>query len=82
MDPDVKASRKKEPLEGKYANYFEVGHNAYEFVMDFGQNYSENEEAELCVRIITSPEYAKIFLNILAESIEQFKAKYEVIREK
>jgi len=24
-------------LEGRYANYFQVGHNAVEFVLDFGQ---------------------------------------------
>jgi hypothetical protein len=72
---------KSEKLEGKYANYFEVGHNAYEFVIDFGQYYSESEEAELSTRIITSPVYAKIFLKILAQSIEQYDAKYETIEE-
>jgi len=28
-------------IEGRYANYFKVGHNAFEFVLDFGQYYPE-----------------------------------------
>jgi hypothetical protein len=31
-------------LEGKYANYFKVGHNAFEFILDFGQLYLETQE--------------------------------------
>ena len=71
--------RKSEKVEGKYANYFEVGHNAFEFVIDFGQHYAENEEAELCIRIRTSPAYAIAFQKILNESIEQYEKKYEPI---
>ena len=67
-------------LEGKYANHLKVGHNAFEFVLDFGQSYSESEEAELCIRIVTSPFYAKIFKRILAESIEQYEARYQPIQ--
>lgn len=73
----MKPIRKSEKLEGKYANYFEVGYNAYEFVIDFGQYYSESDEAELCTRIITSPVYAMNFFSVLEESIENYKAKYE-----
>ena len=56
---ESKASRGGKKLEGRYANYFKVGHNAVEFVLDFGQHYSENDEAELYTRIITGPCYAK-----------------------
>ena len=38
-------------LEGKYANYFKVGHNAFEFVLDFGQYYPANGEAQFHTRI-------------------------------
>jgi len=64
-------------LEGRYANYFKIGYNAFEFVIEFGQYYSENEEAELYNRIITSPTYAKELLRILADSVSQYKKKYE-----
>lgn len=68
-------------LEGRYANYFKVGHNAYEFFIDFGQYTAENEQAELYTRIITSPIYAKAFLNILLESIKQHECVFGSIEE-
>ena len=46
-------------LEGRYANYFKVGHNAFEFVLDAGQFYPQSEEAQLHTRIITSSIYAQ-----------------------
>jgi hypothetical protein len=70
--------RKK--LEGKYANYFKVGHNAFEFVLEFGQYYPEIEEAELYTRIITSPRYAKELLTTLQESIEHHENSYGSIK--
>ena len=82
MDPDFEAPRKNERVEGKYANYFEVGHNAYEFVIDFGQHYSENEDAELCTRVILSPAYAKDLLEILRNSIKQHEKSFGVIGQK
>jgi len=68
-------------LEGRYANYFKVGHNAYEFIIDFGQYYSENDRAELYSRIITSPVYAKAFLKTLKKSIETFEKSFGSILE-
>ncbi|MEA3479695.1 MAG: DUF3467 domain-containing protein [Bacteroidota bacterium] len=65
--------------EGRYANYFKVGHNAFEFVIDFSQFYPESEEAQLCTRIITSPTYAKALLETLRKSIERYEKKYESI---
>ena len=70
------ALRENNKLEGQYTNYFKVGHNAYEFVIDFGQYYPENDQAELCTRIITSPAYAKSLLETLRESINQYETKY------
>ena len=73
--------RENNKLEGRYANYFKVGHNAFEFVIDFGQHYPENDQAELYTRIITSPAYAKSLLEILRESIERYEKSYEAINE-
>jgi len=73
--------RENNKLEGQYANYFKVGHNAYEFVIDFGQYYPENEEAELYTRIITSPAYAKSLLKTLRESIERYEKSFKAIAE-
>jgi hypothetical protein len=76
MDPSSSASDKRHRLEGKYANHFAVGYNAYEFIFDFGQSYSENDEAELSVRVVTSPFYAKEFLKTLQKSVAQFEQTY------
>ena len=65
-------------VEGKYANDFAVGFNACEFVIDFGQRYSDHEEAELSTRIVTSPAHAKILQKILTESIEQYRERYRL----
>jgi hypothetical protein len=67
-------------LEGRYANYFKVGHNAFEFVIDFSQFYPESEEAELCARIITPPIYAKTLLKTLGESIDRYEQTFGVIQ--
>jgi hypothetical protein len=66
-------------LEGRYANYFKVGHNAFEFVIDFSQFYSESAKAELCVRIITPPIYAKTLLKTLRGAIEHYEQTFGVI---
>ena len=76
MDRSSNFSGKHSKLEGKYANHFAVGYNAYEFIFEFGQSFSENEETELSVRVVTSPFYAREFLKTLRESVEQFDETY------
>jgi Protein of unknown function (DUF3467). len=66
-------------LEGKYANYFQIGHNAFEFVLDFGQYYPENAGAQFHTRIISNPVYTKALLHTLGESIEQYEQTFGVI---
>ena len=68
-------------IEGKYANFFKVGFNAFEFVMDFGQFYPETEKAELYTRIITGPFYAKNFLETLTAAIKQYETEIGTIRQ-
>lgn len=67
-------------LEGRYANYFEVGHNAVEFLFEFGQCYTESERAQLHTRIITSPVYAKALLETLRESMDRYERTFGAIR--
>ena len=70
------AAAKKENLQGRYANYFKVGHNAFEFVVDLGQHYGDDENLQLHTRIVTSPVYAKRLLATLHEAISQHEAKF------
>ncbi len=81
MNRESKNSQDNSKLEGRYANYFKIGYNAFEFVIDFGQFYDEDEEAQLQTRIVTSPFYAKSLLATLRGVIEQYERTFGVIQE-
>ena len=72
MEYKKEKSCNSNPHEGRYANYFEVGHNAVEFIVDFGQLYDESLDAKIHTRIVTSPLYAKALIEVLQESLSQF----------
>ena len=76
MDDDRKSSQTSIPPEGRYVNYFKIGHNAFELIIDCGQCYAENEEPQLHTRIITSPAYGKELLKTLRDSLEEYEKTY------
>jgi len=61
------------PLEGRYANYFKVGHNAFELIIDCGQYDPDDQEPHIHIRIITSPAYGKALLETLRNSIDEYE---------
>jgi hypothetical protein len=65
-----------EPLEGRYANYFAVGHNAFEFVLGFGQVNPDCDIARLHTRVITTPTYARAFSKTLLESLARYEQTF------
>jgi hypothetical protein len=80
-------------LEGKYVNYFNVGHNEDVFVFDYYQIFPENDDNESNIRlfnnpkfrIIISPSDAKQLLKQLRIAIEKYEAdknKSKKLREK
>ena len=66
-------------LEGRYSNYFKVGYNAFEFVLDFGQHYTEDEAIQFHTRIVTGPSYAKALLEFLQDCIDKYELDFGVI---
>jgi hypothetical protein len=62
--------------EGRYANYFEIGHNAFEFLMDFGQLYDDEPQSRMHSRIVVSPFYARGLLEILSQAVRQYEQSY------
>lgn len=80
MDPESQESQAADQIEARYANYFKVGYNALEFLLDFGQFYPESERPRLHTRIVTSPTYAKALLEILRESVVQYEEEFGVIQ--
>ena len=77
--PSESQASSQRDLEGKYANYFQIGHNAFEFVVDFGQLYSDGQQEQIHTRIVTGPSYAKEFLVLLEQSVEQYEEHFGVI---
>ena len=66
-----------EKLEGRYANVFRIGFNAYEFVLDFGQCYVEQEKEQMHTRIVTSPSSARDLSDLLKDSLCEHEEKYK-----
>jgi hypothetical protein len=67
-------------INGRYANYFKVGHNAFEFLFDFGQSQGESGGVSIHTRIVTAPGYAKAFMKTLTESIALYEEEFGTIR--
>jgi|GEM_PF-873485 len=81
MNSFPKAPATGNSIEGRYANYFAIGHNAYEFIIDFGQFYMENGEARMHTRIVTGPFYAKALMDALRKSIKAYQQSFGPISE-
>ena len=68
----------KAPL-ARYANYFEIGHNAFEFVVDCGQVEPDSGDILLHSRFALGPTHAKLLANLLADAVARFEADNGVI---
>jgi hypothetical protein len=71
-----KSGQSPDPPEGRYANYFKIGYNAFELIIDCGQCYADDAAAQLHTRIITSPAYGKALLKTLSDSLEEYEKNY------
>lgn len=54
---------------GRYANYFKVGYNSLEVVLEFGESFSDGAQARVHTRIVTHPVYARAFLALLDDAV-------------
>lgn len=76
MSEDYTSIASATPRKGRYANDVQVGYNAFEFVLDFGQCYPEEAEARYHSRIVTVPAYAKVLAETLRECLEQYEQRF------
>jgi hypothetical protein len=67
--------------EGRYANYAEIGHNAYEFVFDFGQLWLDGDAARVYLRVITTPETAERLYSALKDALAMYRDSFGEIRQ-
>jgi hypothetical protein len=74
-DSDVNIVRGSGAQEGRYANYFQIGFNAHEFVLEFGQG----EGAVLIhTKLYLAPAHAQAFSSALLQSLDQFEREFRV----
>lgn len=76
MPQHARKPRVGSPTKGLYANYFEVGQTAFEFVIDFGHRYKGQPPAACHTRIVTSPTYARALLETLSDAIDQHRQRF------
>jgi hypothetical protein len=62
-----------------YANYCEVGHNAFEFLIDYGQFRPEAGAVQIHSRIVAGPVQAKLFARLLGEAVGRYEAQHGTI---
>ena len=64
------------PAEVKYVNCLQIGNNAFEFLFDFGQTYSDDGEDLYHTRLVATPVFAKQIVKVLGEAIERYERLY------
>ena len=68
-------SRRKAPL-ARYVNYFEISHNAFEFLIDFGQYQPDSATVQVHSRMATSPTHAKLLCAVLGNALRQSEQEH------
>jgi len=76
MKREAQEGQSGEEPEARYANYFHVGLNAFEVVLEFGQHYEGVNWPRMHTRIIAAPVYAKAFLGLLTAAIADYEKSY------
>jgi hypothetical protein len=62
--------------QGRYSNFFKVGYNAFELVIEFGQAYGDGDHETIHTRIVTTLPYAKALSELLATTLQEHAAYY------
>jgi Protein of unknown function (DUF3467) len=63
-------------VEERYANYFKIGHNLFNFILEFAHLYSDPPVEKVHTRIVTSPGYAKELLAVLTQAIADYERAF------
>jgi hypothetical protein len=80
MEQDKFESEDSGALNGVYADCFRIGHSAYKFVLDFGQEGPEKPTAIFHTRIVMGPDDAKVFLDTFKEAVRQYEGQFGRIK--
>lgn len=75
MSTQAEPGTKRTVSERRSVNHFELAFTNYEFLLDFGQAYDPSEDALIHTRMIMTPRNAITLSKMLAELVEQYKAR-------
>ena len=64
-----RSESKKE--QGRYANYFQIGHTIAEFLLEFGL-----EDGSIHTRVYISPQHARILSDLLVETLRRHEQAF------
>jgi hypothetical protein len=81
MNHEDDYSAGRSDLRGRYANYFEVGQNQAEFLIDFAQFYTAGERPAFHTRIVTSPLYVKALTRLLNDAVTHYEERFGPIED-
>jgi hypothetical protein len=76
MKREARESVAGDESEARYANYFHVGHNAFEVMLEFGQHYEGTSQPRMHTRIVAAPVYAKALLGLLEAAIAEYEKAF------
>jgi hypothetical protein len=76
MPHDPEDVQDSDQREGRYANDFQVGHNAVACLLDFGQRYAAHGTGQLHARIITNSADAKGFAALFQQALAQYEQAF------
>ncbi|HET8922556.1 MAG TPA: DUF3467 domain-containing protein [Candidatus Acidoferrum sp.] len=80
MDGEHEIPSAEGSSEIRYTNLFQIGYNAFEFVLEFGHSYAGDPTLRIHSRIITSPVYAREFLDLLQKSLAAYEKKFGTVQ--
>jgi hypothetical protein len=66
-------------MESRFTNYFQIGHNSCEMVIDCGCFYESEAVPSIHTRVTTTPQYAKALLETLVQALSDYEAAHGVI---
>lgn len=64
---NTKSASKSRKDQARYTNFFQIGHNAFEFLLEFGQ------QENIHTRVYLSPQHAQILSDLLLDTLQQHK---------
>jgi hypothetical protein len=76
MERDEQPDQLSTSPSGRYANSFNVGYNAFEFLLDCGQYFPDQGQQTPHTRIITSPVYALALLEVLSAALRNYERQF------